>query len=116
MNLLKKKVFNAKITEIESKMRRITSLATTAALTRVRNKIPDVSNLVKKNTHYDAEVLETKSKWFTTADYNKFATEKLDLKIKQKGLVRKSDIARFKSNADLDKRKKSSKITNKSKI
>ena len=48
VNLLKKAVFNAKITEIESQMPRITSLATTDALTTVRNEIPDVSNLVKK--------------------------------------------------------------------
>ena len=48
VNLLKKAVFNAKITEIESQMPRITSLATTDALTTVINEIPDVSNLVKK--------------------------------------------------------------------
>ena len=50
MDLLKKD-YNAKITEIESKIPSITGLATTAALTTaVENKIPDVSNLVKKQT------------------------------------------------------------------
>ena len=74
---LLKKHYNAKITDIESKIPSIPGLATIAALTTVENKIPDVGNLVK-----------------------------LDLKIKQKGLVNKSDIAGFVNNADLDKKKK----------
>ena len=50
MDLLKKD-YNAKITEMESKIPSITGLATTPALTTaVENKIPDVSNLVKKQT------------------------------------------------------------------
>ena len=67
----------------------------------VENKIPDVSNLVKK-VDYDAETLHIKCKYFTTANYNKFTNEKLGLKIKQKELVSKSDIAGFISNTDLD--------------
>ena len=67
----------------------------------VENKIPDVSNLVKK-ADYGAETLHIKCKYFTTANYNKFTNEKLGLKIKQKKLVSKSDIAGFISNADLD--------------
>ena len=46
---------NAKITEIESKISSIFSLATTAALTTAENKIPDVSNLVRKSI-YDAKI------------------------------------------------------------
>ena len=46
--LVKKIDYNAKITEIESKIPSIAGLATTAALAAVKNKIPDVSNLVKK--------------------------------------------------------------------
>ena len=34
----------------------------------------------------DTEMLNIKSKYFTTADYNRFTNEKLDLKIKQKEL------------------------------
>ena len=45
--LVKKIDYNAKFTEIESKIPSITGLATTAALTAVKNKMPDVSNLVK---------------------------------------------------------------------
>ena len=46
--LLKKTGYNNKVTEIESKISTISSLATAAALTAVKNEIPDVSNLVKK--------------------------------------------------------------------
>ena len=62
----------------------------------------------------NVEILIIKSKYFTTADQNKFANEKLDLKIKQKGIVNKSDIAGFMNNTDFDK--KSSNISNKSRI
>ena len=57
-------------------MPNITGLATTAALTTVKNKILDASNFVKK-TNYDTEILEIKCKYFTTADYNKFTNENL---------------------------------------
>ena len=81
--LVKKTDYNANITEIEGLDTNITNLATTTALTAVENKIPNVSNLVKK-TDYDAKILDIKSKYFTTADYDGFTNEELDLKIKQK--------------------------------
>ena len=40
---------NAKINEIKGEIPSITNLATTAALTTAENKIPNVSDLVKKN-------------------------------------------------------------------
>ena len=40
---------NAKINEIKGKIPNITSSATMTALTAAKNKIPNVSNLVKKN-------------------------------------------------------------------
>ena len=58
VELLKKQTdYNAKITEIEGKIPSITGLATIYALNLndVKNKIPDVSNLVKK-TDYDAKI------------------------------------------------------------
>ena len=55
-------------------------------MTAVQNKIPDISHLVIK-TDYDAEILCIKSKYFTTADYNRFTNENLDLKNKQKGVA-----------------------------
>ena len=57
--------YNAKITDIKSKIPSITGLATAAALNTMENKIPDISNLVKK-ADYDAKILDIKSKYFTT--------------------------------------------------
>ena len=34
--------------------------------------------------HYDTKILDIESKYFTTADYNKFASQILDAQIKQK--------------------------------
>ena len=45
---LKKTDFNAKISEVESKIPSISGLTTSSALTAVENKIPDVISLVKK--------------------------------------------------------------------
>ena len=58
--------------------------------------------LVLGLTDQDSEIIDIKSKYFTKADYSKFKNEKLDLKIKQKGLVDKADIAGFMNNANLD--------------
>ena len=48
-NLATKTTFNAKINEVKGETPNITNLATTTAYTAVENKIPNVSNLVKKN-------------------------------------------------------------------
>ena len=64
--------------------------------------MPNVSNLVKKAV-YHAEILDIKSKYFNAAGYSKFTNEKPDLKIKQKGLVTKYDIAGFINDADYKK-------------
>ena len=89
--LVKKTDCNAKTAEIEGKILSISGLPTSAALTAVENKIPKVNNLVKK-TDYDAKVSDIESKYFTMADYNKFTSQTLDAKIKQKGLADKSAI------------------------
>ena len=47
-NLSTKTTLNAKINEVKGERPSITKLATTAALTTVENKVPNVSNLVKK--------------------------------------------------------------------
>ena len=49
--LLKKSDYNAKVSEIESKIPSTIGLVTTSALIAVENKIPSVSNLVKKTTY-----------------------------------------------------------------
>ena len=66
-------------------------------MTAIENKIPDVSHLVKK-TYPETKILDIESKYFTTADFNKF-----DAKIK-KGLVHKSSISGFINKANLDKK------------
>ena len=48
-NLATDTTLNAKMNEVKGEITSITNLATTAALTAVENKIPNVSNLVKKN-------------------------------------------------------------------
>ena len=70
----------------------------------VENKIPDVSNVVKK-TDYDAKILDIESKYITTADYNKFTKDIVANDIKSKRLVHVSDIAGFINNVNLDKKK-----------
>ena len=60
----------------------------------VENKIPNVSNLVKK-------YLDIESEYITTADYNKFTKDTIANEIKSEGLVH-SAIARLITNADLN--------------
>ena len=69
--------YNAKISEIEGKIPSITGLATTAALTMVENKIPNVSYLAKKMDYY-AKISDIEKKYFTTSDYNKFTRDILE--------------------------------------
>ena len=53
--MVKKTDFNAKITEVESKISSITGLDTSSALTAVEYKIPDVSSLITK-TDFDVKL------------------------------------------------------------
>ena len=59
---LVKKDYNAKATEIESKVPSISGLATNFALTAVENKIPDVSNIVKKKNQIMTQKLVKKKR------------------------------------------------------
>ena len=58
---LKRTDFNSKITEVEGKIPSISGLATTSALTAVKNKIPDSSSLVKK-TDYETKISDIEKK------------------------------------------------------
>ena len=58
--LVKKLDFNAKISEIESKILRISGLATKSALTAVENKIPGVRSLVKKTNYNTKKLIKLK--------------------------------------------------------
>ena len=51
VDLLKKKDFDANITELENKIYSISGLATNAALTAVENKIPNIRSLIKKTVY-----------------------------------------------------------------
>ena len=81
-NLATTAPLNAKINEVKGKIPNTTSLTSTTVLTAVENNILNFSNLVKK-TDYDEKILGIKSKYFTTADYNRFRNEKSGLKIKK---------------------------------
>ena len=61
---------------------------------------------MSKKIDYHAKILDIEPKYFSTVDYNKFTSETLHTKIKQKQLVDKSAIAGFINNTDLDKKKK----------
>ena len=73
-------------------------------MAKVENKIQNVSDAVKK-ADCDEIMLDIESKYFTTADCNKFISETLDAKIKQKELIDKSAIAGLINNADLNNNK-----------
>ena len=60
-NALKKADYNAKITKIENKVPDVSNFATKTALNTVENKILDTSGLVKK-TDYNAKITEIENK------------------------------------------------------
>ena len=60
-DVVKKDAYNAKIRNIEDKIPDITKLATTTALTAVENKIPNVSNIIKK-TDFNTKINEIEKK------------------------------------------------------
>ena len=59
-------VFNTKIEEVD-------------------HKIPYLSSLFQKTDEKNAKTSEFEGKYFTTSGYNKFVSDILDTKIKQKG-------------------------------
>ena len=72
--------------------------------TVLNTKISEVEkndNLVKK-TDYDGKISDNEGRNFTVSGYNKFTSDILDAKIKQKELVNKSDISVLVKNSDLD--------------
>ena len=62
----------AKINEVKGKKPCITNLASTTALAAVENKMPNVSNLVKK-AYYNIKVIEIEKK-ITDHDHDKYIT------------------------------------------
>ena len=87
-----------------------TTATTTTALNAVENKIPNVSNLVKK-TNYKTKVSETENKITTDHDhdkditiqlFNKLTAENFTATLAKANLASKSDIAKFVKNTDLN--------------
>ena len=56
--MLKKADYDAKLTELESKIPDVSILATKTALAAVENKIPIVGSLLKKKADYIQEINE----------------------------------------------------------
>ena len=90
----------------------VTNLATTA-LTAVENKMPNVSNLVKK-TDYNTKTnnIEKKitdhshDKYTATVECGKLTLENFVARLKQTNLISKRDIANFVSKTDFNSKLK----------
>ena len=93
--LLKK----TKLTELESKVQDVSSLATKTALTTAENKISDVRSLVRK-ANYDTKIsdLEKKlsdhnhDKYITTPEFNALTADHFNCKISTSKFNRKRQI------------------------
>ena len=80
--------YNAKITDIEGEIPSITSLATTAALNAVNDKMSNVCNLLKKKQIMMQKISYIESKYFTVSGYNKFMNNIINNKTKEMQLVK----------------------------
>ena len=83
VNLSNKTDYNAKIKDVEDKIRSITNLTTNAFVTVVEDKKTNVNDLVKK-VDYNEKIKDIESKYLTASDYNKFSNNILDAKITKK--------------------------------
>ena len=89
-------------------MPNVTNLDSTTAFTTVQNKMPNVSNLVKK-TDYNTKIIEIEKKisdhgldkYIATPEFNNLTAENFAARLAQANLARKSDIANFVKKADL---------------
>ena len=74
-------------------------MATNSTLTVVENKIPDISNLVKK-TVFNTKISETEDKvsdhehdkYSTTSEFIKLTTENFKARLAQANLITKTDF------------------------
>ena len=98
-DLVKKKVLNAKITEIEGKIPSLKGLATNSVLAAVEHKIPDVRALVEK-TDYDTKICEIENKicdhnhdkYVTAAEFNILVTRVFNTRLAQTHLVKETNF------------------------
>ena len=107
---------NRKIIEVKNKTLNITKVATAAALTRVENKIPNVSDLVKK-TDYNTKFSENENKttadhdhdkYFIAQEFNKLTSNNFTGRLKKANLASKNDIANFVKKTDFHNKLKMS--------
>ena len=120
-NLATTAAIKAKINEVKNKIPNITNFSTTTALTAVvENKIPNVSNLVKKKQKkqkkkqdYHTKISETENKittnldqdkYITIQELNKLTSQRLTARLKEENLTTKNDIANFVKRTDFDKK------------
>ena len=100
-------VLNAKIGEVENKIPDTGGLMTITVLDTktgdIYNKVPDVSGLINKIVH-NAKTSDIEKKYFTTLNYNKFTTEILDAKIKEKRLLDKFNISNLVKKSNLKRK------------
>ena len=78
----------------------VTTTVLKIKIDEAENKAPNVSGLVKKS-NYDAKISDIKGRCFTIADYNIFASDILDSKLKPKELLKKYDISNLVKDSDL---------------
>ena len=64
----------------------MTTTVLNTKISEVENEIPNVSGLVRK-TDYNSKIKDIEGKYFAIADYKKFTSCILHVKIKQKELV-----------------------------
>ena len=105
--------------KLKYKISSITNWATTSALAAVENKIPSVSNLVKKkqkktlelcSKDYNSKINEIQKKitdynndkYITIPKFNKFTKKIFDLRLKRLNLARKTDVVNFVNTTDFD--------------
>ena len=93
-------VKKTKLTEFESKIPDVRSLATKTALTAAEDKIPSVSSLVKK-TDYNRKITEIEKNWSTdhnhdkyiaTPEFNTLAVSVFSTRLAQANLITKTDF------------------------
>ena len=97
--LKKKKDYSTKITELANKILDISNLATETALTTVENKIPSISNLVKK-ADYNTKVADIEKKinkynhdkYIDTSEFHKLAAV-FNARLTQANLITNTDFA-----------------------
>ena len=88
-----------KLTKLENKIPDVSGLARKTALTAVENTTPDVSSLVKK-ANYDTKISELKKKltyhdhdnYFTTQEFNTLAVESFNARLAQANLITKTNF------------------------